>query len=191
MGEQVAWHVELAVKPGALEALRALTGKMVEATRGEPGVLSYERFLSADGMVVHVYERYADAAACGGALTHVRKAVQRPIRGPGRPHTVHCLRDPERRVACDTGQLWRDVHGPVWWFRTLGLFGVPPWEGPELAVYCCISNVRSDTARDVSGHVTWQDTLAYLAPSSAPAPGFAMTIRHESPDHAVSVRGSP
>jgi hypothetical protein len=34
MGEQVAWHVELTVKPGALEALRALTGEMVEATRG-------------------------------------------------------------------------------------------------------------------------------------------------------------
>jgi hypothetical protein len=34
MGEQVAWHVELKVKPGALEALRALTGEMVEATRG-------------------------------------------------------------------------------------------------------------------------------------------------------------
>lgn len=69
MGEQVSWHVELAVKPGALEDLRALTGEMVEATRGEPGVLSYERFVSADGMVVHVDERYADSAA---AVAHVR-----------------------------------------------------------------------------------------------------------------------
>ena len=69
MGEQVAWHVELAVKPGALEDFRALTGEMVEATRGEPGVLSYERFVSADGMVVHVYERYADSAA---AVAHLR-----------------------------------------------------------------------------------------------------------------------
>jgi len=34
MDEQVAWHVELAVKPGALEAFRALTDEMVEATRG-------------------------------------------------------------------------------------------------------------------------------------------------------------
>lgn len=69
MGEQVSWHVELAVKPGALEDLRALTGEMVEATWGEPGVLSYERFVSADGMVVHVYERYADSAA---AVAHLR-----------------------------------------------------------------------------------------------------------------------
>jgi hypothetical protein len=41
----------------------------VEATRGEPGVLSYERFVSADGTVVHVYERYADSAA---AVAHLR-----------------------------------------------------------------------------------------------------------------------
>src|SRR5712691_2510477 len=69
MGEQVAWHVELAVKPGALEDFRVLTGEMVEATRGEPGVLSYERFVSADGMVIHVYEWYADSAA---AVAHLR-----------------------------------------------------------------------------------------------------------------------
>jgi len=69
MDEQVAWHVELAVKPGALEDFRTLTGEMVEATLGEPGVLSYERFVSADGKVVHVYERYADSAA---AVVHLR-----------------------------------------------------------------------------------------------------------------------
>ena len=57
------------VKPGALDDLRVLTGEMVEATRAEPGVLSYERFISADGTVVHVYERYADAAA---AVAHLR-----------------------------------------------------------------------------------------------------------------------
>ena len=68
MGEPVAWHVELALKPGAFEDFRALTGEMVEATRGEPGVLSYERFISADGQVVHVYEWYADSAA---AVAHL------------------------------------------------------------------------------------------------------------------------
>jgi hypothetical protein len=41
MRAQVAWHVELAVKPGALEDFRARTGAMVEATRG--GVRSPER----------------------------------------------------------------------------------------------------------------------------------------------------
>jgi hypothetical protein len=46
MDEQVAWHVALAVKPGAREDFRALTSEMVEPTREEPGVLSYERFVS-------------------------------------------------------------------------------------------------------------------------------------------------
>src|SRR5262245_41602914 len=73
MGNQVAWQVELAVKPGALESFRALTGEMVEATRGEPGVLSYERFVSADGTVVHVYERYADSAAAVAPLRRFEK----------------------------------------------------------------------------------------------------------------------
>lgn len=69
MGEQVAWHVELMVRPGVREAFRELTGAMAEATRGELGVRSYERFIRADDMGVHVYERYVDSAA---AVAHVR-----------------------------------------------------------------------------------------------------------------------
>jgi quinol monooxygenase YgiN len=70
MSDQVSWRVELAVKAGQLDNFRALTGEIVESTRGEPGVLSYERFVSEDGRVVHVYERYADSAS---ALAHSRK----------------------------------------------------------------------------------------------------------------------
>ena len=36
---------------------------------GEADVLSYERFVSVDGTVAHVYERYADSAA---AVRHLR-----------------------------------------------------------------------------------------------------------------------
>ena len=60
MGEQVSWQVELAVKPGELDNFRTLTEEMVESTRGEPGVLSYERFVSTDGQMVHVYETPLD-----------------------------------------------------------------------------------------------------------------------------------
>jgi quinol monooxygenase YgiN len=74
MGEQVSWQVELAVKPGELDNFRALTEEMVEATRGEPGVLSYERFVREDGQVVHVYERYADSAA---AVAHLRTFMRK------------------------------------------------------------------------------------------------------------------
>ena len=70
MGDQIFWHVELVVKPGQLANFRELTGEMVEATRVEPGVLSYQRFVSDDGKFVHAYERYANSTA---AVAHLRK----------------------------------------------------------------------------------------------------------------------
>jgi len=68
MSGEIAWQVELAIRPGELENFRILTSAMVESTKGERGVLIYERFVSADGMVVYVYERYADSAA---AVAHL------------------------------------------------------------------------------------------------------------------------
>lgn len=69
MSRQICWHVELTIKPGQLESFRELTGEMVEATRREPGVLSYQRFISEDGKTIHVFERYTDSTA---ALTHLQ-----------------------------------------------------------------------------------------------------------------------
>lgn len=43
MGDQISWSVELAVKPSELENFRALTTEMVASTRGETGMLDYER----------------------------------------------------------------------------------------------------------------------------------------------------
>jgi len=68
MGEEISWHVELSVKPGQLDNFRTLTGEMVAVTRREPGVLSYQRFVSEDGATVHVYERYSDS---GAAVAHL------------------------------------------------------------------------------------------------------------------------
>jgi len=68
MAEEISWHVELRVKAGQLENFRALTGEMVAAAHREPGVLSYQRFISEDDSIVHVYERYRDSAA---AATHL------------------------------------------------------------------------------------------------------------------------
>ena len=69
MSGAIAWQVELAIRPGELENFRTLTSEMIESTQGERGVLIYERFVSADGTVVYVYERYADSAA---AVAHLR-----------------------------------------------------------------------------------------------------------------------
>jgi quinol monooxygenase YgiN len=68
MGEEISWHVQLRVKPGQLGNFRTLTGEMVAATRSEPGVLSYQRFVSEDGSIIHVYERYADSVAARSHL---------------------------------------------------------------------------------------------------------------------------
>jgi quinol monooxygenase YgiN len=68
MGDQVSWLLELAVKPGRLDELRAVVDEMVESTRAEPGALVYEWFVADDGATVDVYERYADS---GAALAHL------------------------------------------------------------------------------------------------------------------------
>jgi quinol monooxygenase YgiN len=69
MQGQISWYVELSIKPSQLENFRALTGEMVNSTRRELGVLSYQRLVSEHGKTVHVYERYEDSAT---ALAHLR-----------------------------------------------------------------------------------------------------------------------
>jgi quinol monooxygenase YgiN len=68
MSGEVSWLVELRVRPGQLGNFLTLTSEMVAVTRREPGVLSYQRFVSEDGTTVHAYERYADSAA---AVAHL------------------------------------------------------------------------------------------------------------------------
>jgi quinol monooxygenase YgiN len=68
MNDQVAWRVELSVKPNQLENFLALTGEMVDVASTEEGCLSYQRFINADDTIVHVYERYQNS---GAALEHL------------------------------------------------------------------------------------------------------------------------
>ena len=68
MDNEISWHVELLIKPGQLDCFRVLTGEMVAVTKREPGALSYQRFISADGTTLHIYERYIDSAAALGHL---------------------------------------------------------------------------------------------------------------------------
>ncbi|HMA00188.1 MAG TPA: antibiotic biosynthesis monooxygenase [Steroidobacteraceae bacterium] len=69
MNGEICWLVELTIKPGQLETFGALTGEMVDSTRRELGVLSYQRFISEDRKTIHVFERYEDSAA---ALAHLQ-----------------------------------------------------------------------------------------------------------------------
>jgi quinol monooxygenase YgiN len=95
MGDQISWRVELAVKPGELENFQALTGEMVEATRDEPGTLSYERFVTDDGKIrprLRAIRRFGRGA---GALAEVWEDLRRAVREHGGPHTVHRVWQPE------------------------------------------------------------------------------------------------
>jgi quinol monooxygenase YgiN len=81
MSGEVSWLVELVIKPGQLDNFRALTGEMVESSRREAGVLSYQRFVSEDGKFVYAYERYADSAAALAHLGTFEKMFSRRFLG--------------------------------------------------------------------------------------------------------------
>ena len=69
MSDRMFFVAKLSIRPGQLDAFKALIGKLVQAVEAnEPGALSYEYFVSADSATVHVCERYADSAA---VMTHM------------------------------------------------------------------------------------------------------------------------
>jgi len=62
MSDEVAWVLEMNVKPGELDNWTALMREMVGATKAnEPGTLAYQWFI--DGSTCHLYERYVDSDA--------------------------------------------------------------------------------------------------------------------------------
>jgi len=70
MAGPVSWMLEMQAQPERSDELRALMEEMVANTHShEPGTLSYEWFMNADGTVCHLYERYADSAA---VLVHLQ-----------------------------------------------------------------------------------------------------------------------
>ncbi|MSO73392.1 MAG: antibiotic biosynthesis monooxygenase [Rhodospirillaceae bacterium] len=63
MGEHVHWMLEVGIAPGKGDAFKALMEEMVTSTRNEPGAVSYDWNISADGASCHIYEYYKDSAA--------------------------------------------------------------------------------------------------------------------------------
>jgi quinol monooxygenase YgiN len=71
MSDYVSWMLELTIKPGELDNLKALMKEMVESTEaGEPDTRNYEWFFDADETTCHLWERYADSAAAMVHLGH-------------------------------------------------------------------------------------------------------------------------
>src|SRR5262249_28894201 len=100
---QVAWRVVLAIRPGRLDRFGALTGEMVEATRAEPGPLSYQRFGTPAGATAHAVERYAysDAALADLRLFERRFAERFTPMIERREFVVFGNPTPELRKALD------------------------------------------------------------------------------------------
>jgi len=70
MSEQVYWVFKIGIKEGELENFKALMNEMVAETQAnESGALMYEWFISEDGSICHMFEKYADS---GAVLTHLR-----------------------------------------------------------------------------------------------------------------------
>jgi quinol monooxygenase YgiN len=113
MQSEISWHAELQVKPGQFEALRALTAEMVDSTKSEPGALIYQRFLSEDRQVVHVFERYSDSAAAVAHLKSFRGDVWRKILRHGRAKEILGTRNAQPRTQADPESLWRNVLCPL------------------------------------------------------------------------------
>jgi quinol monooxygenase YgiN len=67
--KEVCWWVELAVRPGCLDAFEKLTAEMVTTARAETGVLAYQRFIGHDHRTIYVHERYVNSDA---AARHLR-----------------------------------------------------------------------------------------------------------------------
>lgn len=69
MNDYVSWMLELNIKPGELDNLKALLHEMVESTQAsEPDTRNYEWFFDAEEETCHIWERYTDSAA---AMTHL------------------------------------------------------------------------------------------------------------------------
>jgi len=117
ISNEVSWNLQLAVRSGQLEAARALMGAMVASTLEEPGAIGYEWFVSDDGSICHLDERYADSEAAlhhagnfGGKFAERFMACFEPTG-----FYVCGAPDPEARVALDT--LGAQYLGPFRGFK--------------------------------------------------------------------------
>ena len=95
MSEEVSWLVKLVIKPGQLDNFRALTGEMVESSRREAGVLSYERFVSEDGKFVLRLRAVCGLGRSADPLANIREDVQPPLPRHGGPAAVHGVWRPD------------------------------------------------------------------------------------------------
>lgn len=100
MGDIVFWILELAIKEGEVDALKALMEEMSEATQeNEPGALNYEWYISVDESSCHLFERYADSAALLTHLGNFRKHFASRFMSILRPTKMTVYGSPNEEAA--------------------------------------------------------------------------------------------
>jgi len=73
MNNHIHWMVELEIKPGQEETMRALVAEMVnDVQSNEKGAIDYAYYISQAG-TCHLFERYVDGAA---TLAHLNAFSQ-------------------------------------------------------------------------------------------------------------------
>ena len=67
MSDEILNIFHLSLEPQNFPAFKALVAEIVEATRQEPGTLTYEYSVSSDQRTVHIIERYRSE----GLVSHI------------------------------------------------------------------------------------------------------------------------
>ncbi|HKK93204.1 MAG TPA: antibiotic biosynthesis monooxygenase [Longimicrobiales bacterium] len=113
MSDVVSWNLQLSVQDGRLDDVHALIAEMVEATRQESGCLGYEWFLSADGSVCHISERYADSGATMVHLGNFGEKFAERFMSCFTPTGFHVYGNPSDDVRGVLDGLGASYLGPV------------------------------------------------------------------------------
>ncbi|MFL1011008.1 putative quinol monooxygenase [Flavisericum labens] len=75
---QVFWNLELSIKHGKLEALKALIDGMILATKAnEPDTINYEWSINLENSECHIFERYTNSDAVRTHLGNFQAYAER------------------------------------------------------------------------------------------------------------------
>ena len=71
MTSDIYWILKAEIREGKFEELKKLAPIFCEMTKNEEGVIAYEWSVSADGKMLHIYERYTDSDASLAHLANI------------------------------------------------------------------------------------------------------------------------
>jgi quinol monooxygenase YgiN len=114
VSENIFWVAQLKIRPGKLDDFMALMRDMVEATQAnEPGALNYEWFISDDGTLCHIYERYADSAAVMAHVANLQTKFMERFMAALEPVPSTAYGNPDDQVKGVLSQFGMALMAPI------------------------------------------------------------------------------